>query len=146
MKYLLALLLLSSGCATKPKQYARGALINLILRPRPGYKGLTNQTCREWADGHCIKRDVAEWDLAVDKERLQLHSLRFVCDVGGRRYRICRQLPGLCRQTYVKSGFLGLDRELKLISYLNAREEYQFLIDSDTVCMSMDSELSRDTD
>lgn len=147
----LLLLLFLAACSSTPPVYERGPLVDLILKARPGYQGLTSQRCEQWAKPKvgetkrkCLKKDVKVFDLADDKQRLQLHGLRFVCDVMGRRYRICKEIHGLCQQTTVRSGFLGMGREIKLTSVLTVEENMQFLIDSDTTCLSQSSPLYKE--
>jgi hypothetical protein len=134
------LILVANGCSSTPV-FERGALVSLELRPRPGFKGLTNQRCVKWKEGKCIERDVKDFDLTIDEERLRLHAARFVCRVGdGPLFRICKTLHGLCQQTVEKTGWFT--REIKLKEFLHIREKYQYLIDKGTYCISLDNELS----
>ena len=137
-----------AACSTQKEIYVRKDLVSLILRPRPGYKGLTNLRCMKWEKEKCIEKDVLDFDLEDDAQRLRLHDARFVCRVGdGPHYRICKELHGLCQQTTVTSGpFFNRKTEVKLVSFLHIKEKYQYLLDKGTYCLSLDNELSKDLD
>jgi len=131
------------GCSSSKEIYQRKELVSWELRPRPGYQGLTSLRCTKWQDEKCVERDVVDFDLSVDEQRLRLHAARFVCRVGdGPLYRICKELDGLCQQTVVKTGWFK--KEIKLISFINVKEKYQYLLDKGTYCLSLDNELSND--
>lgn len=143
MKYLIFLLLSFAGCSSTKQIYERKELVSWELRPRPGYRGLTSLRCVKWEEEKCVERDVVDFDLTVDEQRLRLHQARFVCRVGdGPHYRICKELEGLCQQTVVKDGWFS--KKIKLISFLHIREKYQYLLDKGTYCLSLDNELSND--
>lgn len=140
--------LLIAGCSSQKEIYTRKDLVSLILRPRPGYKGLTNQRCAKWDKEKCVEKDVLDFDLEDDAQRLRLHAARFVCRVGeGPHYRICKQLKGLCQQTSVTTGsWFNRKTEIKLVSVLLMKDSYQYLIDKGTYCLSMDNPMSQDLD
>jgi len=113
------------------------------LIPRPGYVGLTNQVCLEWDSEKCLKTSVKHYDVRDAEVRKTLISFGFACRIGGKRFRICDDQPGFCRQ---ESGCLEWKK--KLITrktycakegivksdYLDAVEKQQYLIDGATEC------------
>lgn len=139
------ILAILGGCSTPKKIYERKELVSWELRPRPGYKGLTSLRCTKWDGEKCAARDIVDFDLTDDAQRLRLHAARFVCRVGeGPHYRICKELEGLCQQTREKTGWFK--KEIKLKSFLHIREKYQYLLDKGAYCLSLDNELSMDED
>lgn len=133
------------GCASQSPP-TRPALINQILRPRPGYEGrLTNQFCKAYKDGKCTDKDVVEYDIRLQEVRDRLLTARFVCVVGNKRFRVCHELHGLCHQTEVTTGSWPFrKKEIKLLEVLDIEKNYQTLIDLNTVCASMDSDVGRE--
>jgi len=135
MKWLLSILfsLLLSSCVTTPPAM-RHALVDQILRPRVGHKSLTNSACDEVTkSGKCTLRQVIEYDLNDEALRKKLNDLRFICSVGGKRYKICMDKPGLCRHDRYKKWFLG--RTWVKEEYIPI-EDYQMLLDGNTRCFS----------
>ena len=145
MKIFPLLFLFFVSCAIPQRIYERKELVGWEIRPRPNYKGLTSLRCTKWEKERCIERDVIDFDLTDDAQRLRLHAARFVCRVGeGPHFRICKKLHGLCQQTEVRSGFLGSKREIKMVAFLSIVKDYQYLIDKGTFCISLDSPLAED--
>ena len=136
MKIFLLLVFLVSCRATIPI-YSHNALIDQILKVRAAYPGmLTNSACLEYKNGKCVSLDIIQYSLNDPEMRYKLIDLGFKCQVGGKRFRICRDRPGFCRW------------ENKCLSHpwywpwvCSAYEEtyvpasnHQFLIDSKTYC------------
>lgn len=128
-----------AGCSSV-EVYSPSPTADQILRPRQGYKGLTNRTCREPKPGEksdengkfCEVRDY----LLDDKlTREMLHSFRFSCQVAGQRFGVCKDKPGLCRREFKQRCFIGIcgKRKLKKETYIPITK-YQYLLDAGTVC------------
>lgn len=138
---LISTILIAVSCASNKAIYDRKELTSLELRPRPNHTGLTSLRCLKWEGAHCVTPDILEFDLNNDSERLRLHDAKFVCRVGaGPVYRICKELHGLCQQTSVTTGsWFNRKTEIKLVSFLDINEKYQYLLDKGTYCFSLDS-------
>lgn len=81
------LLLSFLSCMTpRPEYYARNPIEKEILRARNGK--LSNLS----------SEGLITYDLADAQIRHTLALSRFICSVGGRRYRVCPDQPGLCRR------------------------------------------------
>lgn len=107
-----------------------------ILRPRPGYTGLTNRACESWYDDNECKKYVVKEYLLTDAEfRNTANKIGVICKVGGRRFKVCLDKPGFCRHTYTRDWFLAPKKK---------REEYipmdpvKFHLDAGTRCFSED--------
>lgn len=139
------ILLLLSACASEIPILPRGALLNQLLSPRPGHKGLTNQTCTKYEKGICKKMDVVDYDLSDDQIRQSLRDVKVVCNVAGRRFRICKDRPGLCTNCEKVKRFLGFitGREVYECEYIPMDTGYQRLINSRTLCAAQESPLGR---
>ena len=124
-------------------------LVNQRLAPRTGHDGfLINQICKGEINerGECNGVTSFErYDLRNPETREGLNKLRFACNVGGRRYRISMDQPGLIRQE------LGcLEYKKKPISrkkycskegivktdFIDATTKYQHLINGATECLA----------
>jgi hypothetical protein len=126
-------LILLASCAT-PQVELRHPLSQQILKPRPGYKGLTNRACEALNEkGECAGMVVKEYLLEDPVFRKTANDLKFICSVGGRRFKICLDQPGLCRTTYEDCGWFCKDK--KKVEYIPANQ-YQFLLDANTVCQN----------
>lgn len=123
-----------SACSTEV--YPRHALVEQILKPRAGHKGLTNRVCLEYSGDTCVRDEIVEYFLTDSQFRKTAADLGFVCKVGEKRYKICRDEPGFCRTTYRKQGFLGLRKE-KVVEFLPV-DNYDFLIAAKTRCFQKD--------
>lgn len=130
------LLLAASSCASNV--VLRHQLYEQILRPRVGHKGLTNRACDRQKDGKCLEITVKEYLFEDPAFRQTANELEFICKVGGKRYKICQDKPGLCRITYEKNCNLFGCKSTRLESYLPG-SRYQFLLDAKTVCFSRKS-------
>lgn len=113
------------------------------LIPRPGNDGhLTNQICLKFYGGECEERSLKTYDLRDIKIREKLNEFRFACKVGGKRYRICKDEPGLCRseQICLKWGTKLISRDKVCRewgvkkSFLHAISQYDFMLDGATEC------------
>lgn len=128
-------LLFILGCASVD-QYQKHSLVDQILKPREGFKGLTNRYCSEYVDDECKTWSVEE-RLFEDREFQETaNKLNFLCNVGGKRYKICKESegdkPGLCRVSY-ESCFLCKPK--KIVQWIDAKA-YKFLLDSNVKCKS----------
>ena len=136
MRFLVLLLLL--GCSTD-KIYTQQPLFDQRLAPRPGYVGLTNQVCLKKESGKCVEKKVDDHDLTDSAVRERLSDLKFICNVGGVRYRIAKDYPHLY-SSKCKTKWFQEKCEYKWISI---EYEYQKLLDANTVCAAQDSEFGR---
>lgn len=94
--------ILASGCASVKNGWSgtkeHAPLIEQIVRVRKGYRGLTHQTCVEfdwW--GKCSKMTVIEYDMMDAAVRERFVQNAFICQFGGRRYKIDPELPQIVR-------------------------------------------------
>jgi hypothetical protein len=121
--------LILTNCATVQPLYPRGALVKQILRPWTGYHGLTNRACTLIDQkGDCAHWSVIDYVLEDAQTRASLSQLVFICNVAGKRYKVCPDKPGLCRRHC--DGFLFCQTKEDFLPIAN----YQFLIDADTKC------------
>lgn len=133
MKYwLLSLLLLNIGCATLPKPYVKHTLIDQILRPRPGYTGLTNSHCALWENDECKKVEIEERQLTPEF-RIMANDFKFICNIGGRRFKICLDKEGFCRLEEVPSCLLCKTKTKEIFIPIT---DYQYLLDANTKCFN----------
>jgi hypothetical protein len=132
-----ACLLTLAACAT-PEQYPRSPFVKQILKPREGHTGLTNRACEVYdpKSGACSTWKVLDYAFEDEAFRKQANQLNFICLVGGKRYKICLDKPGLCRITYTKKCTLGMFCKTERHEDSLPASGYQFLLDSDTVCFS----------
>ena len=131
-----------SGCAG-PKIYTAHPLVDQILKPRTGVEGnLTNRTCSKYDGDRCAQENIQAYNLSDPVFRKTVNDLKFLCNIGGRRFKVCLDKPGFCRfssDTY-KCGFLHLFKcsgELEE-EYLPA-EPYQFLLDAKVRCFNKET-------
>lgn len=130
---LACLLVLATSCGTAP-QYPRHPLVEQILKPRQGYTGLTNRACKNYNEkNECTVWEIIEYKLEDPVFRATATKLGIICNVAGKRFKICPDHPALCRITY--KGFIF---KTKKTDYLPITD-YQFLIDANTRCMSLES-------
>ena len=118
------------------KSLPRNALSGQVLRFRLGHEGkLTNQVCTSYQAGRCV-RDVAEYNLSDAETRATLVALKFRCDVGGRRFRICADKPGLCRRNddVVKRVLFFTVKRTPQYEFLDATKDFKFLAGAKTRC------------
>lgn len=130
-----ACVLFMASCATAP--IPRNALIDQILRPRPGHKPfLTNQIKKE--DGSF---EVMKYDLEVDETRKILNDLKFICKFVGKRYYICPDSPGICRNSFRKKsgGLFHKDKYIKDVETILFESNYDILVSGKLVCFSQES-------
>lgn len=129
------LALLTIGCGA-PQIYSPHPLVEQILRPRTGFEGsLTNRTCKKYDGSKCLGEEIQVYPLNDQAFRESVNKFNFICSIGGRRFKICRDKPGFCRFTYKQSCFLGVFCKPgeKLEEYTPV-EQYRFLLDADTRC------------
>jgi hypothetical protein len=131
------------GCSTfypLNPHHPRHPLSEQILKPRVGFKGLTNRACEVFdkARGECLEYKIEERLLEDAEFRNTANMLGFICLIGGRRFKICEDKPGFCRHTYKRNCFLGIcGKRDKLEEYIPV-ERYQFLLDANTRCFDKD--------
>lgn len=139
---LLALLLLSlslNACSTAQTKYPRHRLNEQILMVRPGHPGLTNNACEAWDEkGACTTFVVKDYLLTDQTFRNTVNDLGFMCVLGNRVFRVCRDKPGFCRVTYEKKCqavvFCKRERHEEFIPM----EPLQYHLDAATHCFSDD--------
>jgi len=84
----------------------------------------------------CTNFDTITYDLKDDNVRNKLVDIGFICDIAGKRYRICREKPGYCRweiackHHYWYWMFACKEHEETYIPASN----HQFLVDAKTEC------------
>ena len=78
---------------------------------------------------------IKEYDLQDANFRKEANDFGFICNLGGKRYKICLDKPGFCRISY-KNGFLGIGKK-KIEEYVPA-VPYQYLIDANLKCFNKD--------
>lgn len=128
--------LLGSSCATVDKTSSQYALVDQILKPRLGYVGLTNRICDHVDEkGKCVYV-VTEYKLEDADFRKKVNDLGFICNLAGKRYKICLSKAGLCRMQRVSCGFLC--HEVREVEYLPVPDKYQFYIDGNLRCFQKD--------
>jgi len=119
------------------------ALAKQRLIPRPGHEGkLTNQVCLKFYGDKCEQKSLKEYDLQDANIRKQLNEFKIACNVGGKRYRICKDEPGLCRseKVCVKWGKTLFQRKKVCREHgvkktvLHAVNDYEFLLNGATEC------------
>jgi len=125
--------LLVNSCATE-QTYPRNALVNQILKPRPGYTGLTNRACEVWDVKNICTTWVIKEYILDEPTRKTLSGLDFICNISGHRYKVCLDKEGFCRTSYYGCGFLNM-KQCKKEEYLPV-SNYQFLLDANTKCFN----------
>lgn len=120
---------LSLSCSSAPKVYPRHELVEQILKPRPGYKGLTNRVCSSVNDKKECVYTVTDYDLFDVNFRKNANTFNFTCNIGGKRYKVCQDKPGFCHFTYK-----GLWPFRKKIEDYLPITNYDFLLSAKTVC------------
>lgn len=128
-------LLLFGACASEPVLIYRHELADQILKPREGYKGLTNRACTSYKDGKCSSYVVEDRLLEDAQFRETVNKLGFICNVGGRRFKVCQDKPGLCRIWFTDCGLFC--RKKRHEEYVPA-SNYRFLLDAKTRCFAKD--------
>jgi len=141
LKLSLLSVVVTGGCAGV-EIYPAHSLVDQIIMPRAGYDGkLTNRTCGAYKDGKCSDEKIQTYDLSDALFRKTANDLKFLCNVGGRRFKICMDKPGFCRfssETY-KCGFLGLAKCSKQIEEYLPASPYQFLLDAKVKCSNKEN-------
>jgi len=140
MKYLLLLSLSLLACSAPKKsvQHHQNALIDQILKPRPGYQGnLTNRACLEYYEERCKKWNVITYDMTDESFRLKANDLGFICNIAGHRYKICKDKAGFCHHYKKKKCWLKYFcwkfREEKFILVDN----YKYLLEAKARCFNL---------
>lgn len=142
-KFLWVAVVLGFACATVPTIYPEHPLSDQILKPREGFDNkLTNRACLPKTDPNapdsspdCPLEKITAYPMFDPEFRKTVNRLNFICNVGGKRYKICLDKPGFCRFSQKQDCFLGIfckDGEL-LEEYLPV-EKYRFLADANTRC------------
>lgn len=129
---------LGLACSTaNPPPYPAHPLVDQILKVRPGHEGvLTNRSCaaNDPATGYCTQAKIQEYPLADPAFRETANRLNFLCNIGGKRYKICKDKPGFCRIGYLPKCFLVFCQQEEVeLDYLPVGN-YQFLLDAAARC------------
>lgn len=134
-------LLIVSGCAGQ-KVYLAHPLVDQIITPRPGHEGkLTNRTCGKYEKGICTDERITDYEISDASFRETVNKLSFICNIGGRRFKVCLDKPGFCRfstETY-RCGFLKLSKCTKRLEEYLPAEPYKFLLDSKLRCFNKET-------
>lgn len=127
-----------SACVSPTTAFPRHVLVEQLLKPRDGYTGLTNRACETWSDtdGSCMSYKILEYKFENEATRQELNKLGFICNLAGKRYKICLDKPGLCRIHYEKRCFLGIfcTKRERMEEYLPASSSYSLFINGGLVC------------
>lgn len=110
-------------------------LLEQIVRMRSGHKGITHQTCVEldwW--GKCSKSTLLEYDLNDAQVRARFIALGFVCELGGRRYKIDPDAAQFVRYQRKRPCWLCKEETTKVEPV--PFKETQKLLDAALVCYS----------
>lgn len=124
-----------AGCQTSPI-LKRSEVIDQILRPRPGFAPhLTNQIIK---DG---KPEVVTYDLSSQETRTLLNELKFICKLSGRRFYVCLDKPGICRNTFETKdrGWFRSKKTIKRVEFKDIATEYELFLAAKLVCFSQES-------
>lgn len=137
--YLLTLgaVTLMAGCAA-PTLYPEHALVDQIIKVRAGHEGnLTNRTVTGYdKDGKPIEK-IKDYSLESQDFRETVNRLSFICNIGGKRYKICLDKPGFCRFSRDEKCFLGIFcKDSDVIEEYLPVEKYGFLLDANARCAS----------
>lgn len=134
---IISVLLLLVSCKTG-MLYERPSLFRQRLVVRKDYPGkLTNQVCIRRKGEKCEKWDLVVYDLKDPKFRVEANELGFVCQIGGKRWRICVGIGqiGYCRRECLhrnKYSFKCYKYEHKFI-HIN---RHDYLYKAETTCRS----------
>lgn len=138
LKLLLSLVSLGLLISCATPDWNPSPLSDKILKPRVGYKGLTNRYCVKWnALEQCDEWKVEDYDLNDKEVRERLRSSGITCKVSEKRYKICKDEPGLCRRAGTEKCFLffcNTEYKEEVIPISN----YQFLLDITAKCFNED--------
>jgi hypothetical protein len=125
---------IGQGCVSQGSP--RSEVSHQIMKPRDGYKGLTNQICLQYKfAGGCEKYDVVEYDLNDAKVRSDLISFGFVCKIAGRRFKIDPDQAGFARYEAKRACWLFCKKKVEIVERVPV-SNYKYLIDAGTVCYS----------
>lgn len=132
----LGVMLLSGvSCSTTPTP--QHELNDQILKVRKGFEGsLTNRACLEYDGKKCKKDNITVYSLEDQKFRDTVNRLDFICNIGGKRFKVCIDKPGFCRKSSVCAWW-----DLAKLFCEPAWEyipvsDFQFLIDSRARCFN----------
>ena len=125
------------GASCDEKVYSEHPLVEKILRPRHGFRGLTNRICHKYDGEICQTEQIREYLLEDEEFRSNINKLEFICNIGGRRFKVCLDQPGFCRiQTKCKKFFgMKVNCKTKVTEYIPA-SNYDFLLSADTKCFN----------
>jgi hypothetical protein len=150
LRSLLVTIFVTGGCSSAPIIYPEHPLADQIIKPREGHEGkLTHRSClaksktplspgqKPETDGrYCADQQIREYPLEDPTFRETVNKLDFICNIGGSRYKICKDKPGFCRFTRApKSCVLIFCKPGAIIEddYLPVAK-YRFLLDAKTRC------------
>lgn len=121
------------ACTTVPTMYPKLALVDQILKPREGFSGLTHRTCASLDEKNQCVWQIEEHKLDEPAFRTAANALNFICNIGGRRFKVCLDKAGFCRMQSVSCGwFCHKTVEAEFIPVTN----YKFLLDANTRCFN----------
>lgn len=131
--FLIVSLVLAWGCSSQ--DVITSPLANQILRPRPGYEGLTHKTClKKGPFGNCKAYEVIGYP--ITKEFIdELISLKFVCKDLSKLYQPCYQKSfGVC---HVYNKGWGPFKK-KIVEFTDFKSNHQKFINSQLECFSLE--------
>lgn len=138
---IITIMLLLVGCNTAKekihgKTYPNYTLIEQTLKPRIGFEGkLTFRRCTKYRWKKCQDEYIFVYDIENRKTRNHLNDLNFRCRIGSKRYKICKDKPGLCHFKNCKSKFWSGERTCSH-EYIGIFENYKFLLNARLRCRS----------
>lgn len=134
MLLVLISLLAISGCTKSI--VARSTLRDQILKPREGFEGkLTNSRCAKYDGYNCKDLQIVTYDIRDSGIRENLNKLDFICMVGTKRYKVCKDKAGFCRRTFKPKKWYRRKRKLKSEDFISI-DKYDFLIQAKTRCFN----------
>jgi hypothetical protein len=116
------------------KIYPERPLGQQILRFRKGHTGLTHGRCLKHEGEKCADFRITDYDLGNADVRAHFDRLGFICRVGVKRFKICRDKIGLCRHWYEREWFLAPKRKKE--EHLAVPAQLPYLIDAGVECFN----------
>ena len=138
IKCLMAVAMVGAGaCTSTPTIYPEHALSDQILKVRLGHDGkLTNRTVAGYdATGKPIEK-IMDYSLKDNDFRETANRMNFICNIGGKRFKICTDKPGFCRFSHAQKCLFGNSfcRDGELLEEYLPVEKYGFLLDANARC------------
>lgn len=122
------LLILLASCAGT--HLPPGPLSEQILTARPGKPCLSHRSYvlagKTWVE------KIIQYDLEDALVREAMFEMQFICNIGGKLYKVCLDAPGFCRVSYERNFF----SKKPVLDFIPIKEKYDFLVQARTTCFS----------